>query len=207
VRFDVPQPASVAIRRLKLARGNLHRTPDAGGTLVLETPPLPAAPLQPAFTSVNSAPDLVSPLPPPPSVPRVVAETPPQTQPSPPCSQMRIQCIPSAQLRGTGPTPPPCSALFSPSSPPLPIKGRGRLRRPAPSSSQLESPLDSFECRPNCELQRRGQSPVIVSSSSAHSSSMWDDECGVCGKSDGQLLCCEGGGCSAVFHKACIGWV
>ncbi len=46
---------------------------------------------------------------------------------------------------------------------------------------------------------------VIDISGSECSSTMWDDECGVCGEAGGQLLCCEGGGCSAVFHKACIG--
>jgi hypothetical protein len=60
------------------------------------------------------------------------------------------------------------------------------------------------------DYQEEAEALVNISSSSMGSgcnSSMWDDECGVCGEGGGQLLCCEGGDCTAVYHKTCIGLV
>ena len=161
--------------------------------LVPETPPLPAS-----ATQGKQLASLTPPLPPPAlggSV--VVGETPPQSQgntaaASPEYSQIYVRRR-SIALAHPPLAPAPGSSLFSPSSPAVPRGGRGRLRALTPALLSPES---------------AGKDVVGVSSgsSSAGSCSAWDDECGVCGEGEGELLCCEGGGgCTAVFHKACIG--
>ena len=73
------------------------------------------------------------------------------------------------------------------------------------------APSDSSEVviHFNNNRQFRCSRRVIFSSSSSCESqervldkSVWDDECGICGGQEGDLLCCEGGdGCTTVCHQ------
>jgi hypothetical protein len=207
---DTMPPPTCAIstttRRLKLARERQLQPLK----FVPETPPLPAAVTPVAVVSATP--------PQPPTVLAanfVVGETPPHSQSnaasavSPQISQIYIRRRTPA-LAEPPPAPALASSLFSPSSPVLPIKGRGRLRAQAaivlsPDLLGAEAPSrNGVGCRDAIQISSSSSS----SSSMAGSSSAWDDECGVCGNGHGQLLCCEGeAGCTRVFHKACIGCV
>ena len=79
----------------------------------------------------------------------------------------------------------------------------------SPASSDSSEVVIHFNNNRQFRCSRR----VIFSSSSSCESqervldkSVWDDECGICGGQEGDLLCCEGGdGCTTVCHQYCLG--
>jgi hypothetical protein len=208
---DMPPPARSGLHRLKLTRDKQLPQPRP---VVPETPPAPLQQQCGCATPQPAMPPAVQPA------TCIVSETPPQSQAaaaaaaaaaaSPECSQIYVRRRRSSQLT---PLPPPRPSQFSPSSPALPIRGRGgrSARLPVAAVLSPDTPVDAGGggAKRRRRVKAAADAVVCVSSSisSACSSSWWEDECGVCGMEGGQLLCCEAGGCSKVFHKACIGCV